>query len=307
MSRQRAYIIGILLVFLFVILSSAKEVFVGNLTQHLDPFFLVFVCFVIMAVLFNTIQLTTNRAGYLKYFQTDLKDIVFLNLSTTASWLGFFYALKHVEPAIVSAINTAIGPVITVAFSRIFRPSARVLRAEVICSSLIFGIILCLVCSSLSGTSAIGHVDAGKQAVGIMASLIGGCAIVANTIFSKRLSEQGLPTTMVMSVRFFLLIILSFGIWVSDSHSVPVHGSDLASIVLVAVMGIIIPLFMLQKGIEKSEPITVSLIISIAPVFTFMFQGLDKRLAFSFYSFLGVLAVVFIVAISMVTRHRSLK
>lgn len=302
-SRQR-YLLGIGLVMTFVVMSSAKEVFVGNVVQHFNPFFLVASCFAIISAFFTVVQLRSDRT---LYRSLSLRDVVLLNITTTTSWVGFFYALKYMEPAVVSAINTAIGPAATLAASRMLRPSSKVLRIEVLCSLGILVTLSLLVWLTLHGESAVGGGYSLQRLVGVGASITGGLSIVGNTILSKRLSEKGTPTTLVMAVRFYLLVGCALALWLGTEQDHKVHPKELWTIAGVAILGIMIPLFALQKGIEKSEPITVSLLISIAPLFTLIGQAFDKRLAFSVPSFLGILITVGFVAFSIVARHRSMR
>lgn len=61
---------------------------------------------------------------------------------------------------------------------------------------------------------------------------------------------------------------------------------------LITAVGVILPIFCLQLGIERSNPLTVSVLITTIPIFFYVVQFLDARLAQSLPSIVGVAVVI---------------
>src|SRR5678815_2500176 len=102
-AARRAHRIGLIFISIYVLLTSAKEVFLGNLEQSVDPMLMLLACFTVMAAVFNLTQIGKGRA-YAASFRANLNDIVILNLFTLAAWVGDFATLYYLEPAIAGAI-----------------------------------------------------------------------------------------------------------------------------------------------------------------------------------------------------------
>jgi drug/metabolite transporter (DMT)-like permease len=216
------------------------------------------------------------------------KDAFALNITTVVSWLSFFYAIKYLEPAVMSAISMSVGPVLTLFLAPIFLPATSFSRGEVFAALGIFSGVLLLTLSSVQGHSAVGILSTRDLIYGLMNCLIGGISIVGNTLYSKRLSDSGWTAGQIMSRRFYLLILVSllFG-WSSITRET-FSSSMIAPFLLISFLGIIIPLYSLQLGIQRCEPLVVSLALSIGPVFSFLLQRFDQRLALSLSSFVGI-------------------
>jgi drug/metabolite transporter (DMT)-like permease len=125
--------------------------------------------------------------------------------------------------------------------------------------------------------------------------LICGVANGGITVVSKRLADQGVTASQVMASRFFLLLVGCLVFVLTRAPAIGPLFDSLGGVLLLTVFGMITPMFVLQKAIERTEPITIVLVGSIAPVVAFAFQQLDARLRFSWLSFIGVAAISVIV------------
>jgi drug/metabolite transporter (DMT)-like permease len=305
-NPKTIYLLGVLCVTAYNILAAASEVYIGNFVQKIEPFYLVFLCFIITALFFNILQLRDYKS-YFKKIQTNIKYVIFVNLSTTLTWLSFFISLKYIEPAIVATIDTSIVPIITLCFAHILRRNSRILPIEIFSSIGIFITLIILVWASLTGRSAVGTNSIERTVIGIIAALICGAGIMLNSIFSKRLNDSGWLASSVMAVRFFLLILCSFGLSAYMNQIVFMSLTDGISILLIVFAGTIIPLYLLQLGIEYSEPIVLSLLLSMGSFFTLLLQAFDSRLVWSPFTTIGVFAVSIFAVVGILSRHRSFK
>ncbi len=279
---------GPLFVLGYCILASAKAVTVGHMLQSVDAFLLVFANFLLATTFFCFTERNLFKSGKL---EGASKDILWLNVTTTLSWIGFYFALKELEPAVQGAIVLGFGPLFTGFLIKIFRPKAPATRWEIIAG---IGVLLSMIflgVVSLNGQSALPNLSGHSLTVGVIAALIAGLGVSGNTVFSKRLSDRGMTARQIMAVRFFMLLVISFIAILIRRPECSLVCSSPWLVLVIAGLGVILPLYLLQRGIVLSEPMVVALLLPMAPVMTMLFQWMDPRLHFSGLSLLGVLLV----------------
>ncbi len=303
--ERKVFLFGILLILLFDLFSAAKEVYAANLLQDIPPYFMIFVCFLITAAYFNFIKVK-NISSHWELIQKNWKDVFWLNVSTFGSWFGFFYAIKFIEPAVATTITIAVGPLLTVSVGHYLRPGSQVFRSEMVSSIGIFLSIVLLGLITYFGKSGMGELNKFHSLVGLLAAFICGISMVGNTFFGKRLNEKGWSAAQVMTVRFFILLIISGSLCWVHTDGIDLFFSNAMSLVLIAILGLIIPLYCLQLGIERTEPIIVSLVLSIVPLFTFLIQFMDRRLTSSIYSLSTIVLVLAFILFGILGRYRKL-
>lgn len=283
---------GILFVLVFNLLSAAKGVFLGSMLQHVHPIVVLFSTFFILTLFLNFFEFRAHGFRIqLQDIQTNLWNVVLLNLSTAGSWISFFYAMKHLEPAVASALCNGMGPII-VCLNSFLKNEKPVSFLEIISSiGILSGMFYLMRFAGYSWADANSN-SSYENLFGIAAAISCGFFMSMSIIYSKRLNNKGWSAQKILSQRFLLLILFS-GIftWFNQS-SVTWSSGLILKIFAISFIGIILPLYSLQLGIKKLEPILVSLITSMVPLFVFFFQSFDQRLVWSFYSLTGSLIVV---------------
>lgn len=78
-------------------------------------------------------------------------------------------------------------------------------------------------------------------------------------------------------------------------------------LVLISVVGVIGSLYVLQMGIVRTEPITVSMLFGVNLVITFLVQFFDPRLHQSVSTFVGVALVCGFMCLGTWARYRGSK
>ena len=299
-------LVGIMLVTLYALCTAGREVFVGHVVQQLDPFLLAFSCFSLITIFFVAILIKKD----FKQFRLDIKNnsasIWGLNISTAVFWTTSMYALKFIEPSIENSIYTAIGPAITFFYLlSIGRTSYRESKIELLCAMGIFALILLMVAITLFGKTGVGEVEYMSALMGIFLCALAGVGIVANTFFSKNLSMAGMSTNFVLATRFFFLILVTLLLIIFTQSSWVQLVEYHQQIILLAFLGIGLPLFILQKGIERTDPITVSFIVVLGPIFTYGLEIFDNRLTLTMYTLVNINLMVFLVILSIWNRYKK--
>jgi drug/metabolite transporter (DMT)-like permease len=106
----------------------------------------------------------------------------------------------------------------------------------------------------------------------------------------------------VLALRFFLMLAVT---WTMVAASdAPGLGEAFPPSALIAVIGVAIPLYLLQVGIRHTEPITASILLTLSPLFAVLLQLPDRRLTPSLVTVLGVVGITALVAAGTVARLR---
>lgn len=303
---NKASLVGIGFVLMYNIFSSIKEVVSGNLVQTLSPFLLVVITFGFAAIVFQIIALTKYRQEYNKPFH-NLNTLIKVNLSTVGAWIGFFYGVKYLEPAIVSTLIAGIGPSIATIYQSTFRHTGVKNPIENYSSLGILSCSILLVWFSLTGRTAVetmNYIDISK---GVSLTVISSICVVITTFYTKEFSSKGCSPITIMAHRFYLLIPVSLiAFFLTTTGPVSVV-KELPIILYIAVFGATLPLLLLQYGIKLCEPVMVVTLLAIAPLFTYLFELADPRLEISILSGIFVLITTILCIISTLSSLKQSK
>lgn len=282
---------GILLVLSFLILANANAVFSSNLLQQINPFIFLFWSFLITSLFFIArLIIATGDIKSVLIPRFVLMDVLLVNFTTALNWIGYYVALKFIEPAIVCAILGGLGPICIIVIE-IFLKKRRLSQSEYfVAIGILLGTLL-LASASLMNMSSLNNISLISSILGLAAAVVGGISQATTVITVKQLGQKGWTATQIMAHRFYLLIFIA-AIFAHSGPGLSIHSSNMISYVIIATLiGVVIPLWLLQKGIILSDPFTVSALLSFAPIITYFFQIFDARLHWSLVSAIGCLIV----------------
>jgi len=298
--RTTRLVSGIAPLLAFAVMTAAMDVYGGNRLQVLSPQSLAAISFTLTAAFFLTLEMARRGVTAFRLIRSHTYDVVAINVTTAVTWLSTLYALKYLEPAVVNVVGLALGPVIIALAGPVLRRGSTVLATEVVVSLGICVLLGVLVWGSFTGKTGIGQVGTDRALLGVIFAVVCAIGSSANIIYMKRLSEAGHHPQAVLAIRFFLIVLVAWLLTAMTDHQ------DLAAAVVpgavVAVIGIGLPIYVLQIGIRHTEPITTSLLVSLSPLFAFLMQLLDGRLQPSVLTMMGIVGVVALVAVGTVAR-----
>ncbi|WP_051940468.1 DMT family transporter [Stenoxybacter acetivorans] len=277
--------LGAFLVLAFLIMANANAVFSGWLLQSVPPFTLLFWGFLITTLFFFVRLSVSQGVAALKIPRASLMGLITLNLASGISWIGYYCALKFIEPAIVSALMGCIGPLFILMVG--FISQRRISINQVITSAGIIAGTAVLSWASIADRSAVQNVAVNHVLLGLGAAFIGGFGQVLTTLSTKKLANQNWSASQIMAHRFYLLTAVAAVVALNSTGLLLNSPAGMVSVGTVSVLGILVPLWLLQKGIIISSPFTVSVLLSLGPLMTLLFQGFDSRLLWSNMSVVG--------------------
>ncbi|KLU15229.1 hypothetical protein AFK69_19400 [Xenorhabdus sp. GDc328] len=286
-----------------MLLANANAVFAGNLLQRLHPFTFLFWSFLSCSLFFLG-RLALQGREALAISGKVMVPLVVVNCTTALNWIGYYFALRFVEPAIVSAIMGGVGPLFMILMERFY--FRRLFSALVWGAA--FGVLAgtcLLVWASLFGHSGLKVYNYAGMLVGLSAALAGGASQALNTLATKQLGIRGWNAGQIMAHRFYLLILCALVLALQGPGLAVPLSWTLVGVVLSTLMGVIVPLWVLQRGILLSDPFIVAALLSLAPIIAYLFQGMDSRLSWSGVSLAGCLIVVVFTICSVVVKHKE--
>jgi drug/metabolite transporter (DMT)-like permease len=295
---------GIIPLLGYAVLTAAMDVYAGNRFEVVSPASIAAVSFTLTMLFFAAVEGPRRGAQQWRATVTaHCRDIVAINITTMLTWLSTFYALKYLEPTIVNVIGLALGPMVMTLAGPLLRRNSTVVATEVAVSIMIGGLLALLMWASFSGRSGLGDLPTRNAVLGLVFTCTCAAGSAVNIIYMKRLNDAGCAPGTVLATRFVLMSLVA---WVLVSwENTPDVGAALLPGAIVAVIGVGLPIYVLQIGIRHTEPITTSLLVSLSPLFAFAMQFADGRLRFSAFTLAGVLGVVVLVAVGVVVRDRK--
>jgi drug/metabolite transporter (DMT)-like permease len=290
-SVATAHLSGVGSVLGFVLLANANAVYSGRLLQSVHPFTFLFWAFVSTTLFYAVLQFLLHGRKTFSCDRASIAPLVAVNVTSAFNWTGYFLALRYLEPAIVAAIMCGFGPVSVVVLERIVRGRALAAYAYLAAAGTIVGVGF-LVWASLAGLSGVRSESTSDVVIGIGAALAGGISQALTTIVVKMLGERGWTASRIMVHRFYVLMVLAALLAALGPGFTLASSAQLTMVGIAVVLGVIVPLFLLQRGILLSDPFTTSVLLALGPVLTYVFQLLDDRIQLSAASALGCVIVV---------------
>src|SRR5262245_44674990 len=120
--------------------------------------------------------------------------------------------------------------------------------------------VLFLVGATLAGRSGIAQ--GAQLGLGLGLAVLAGVATVCNTLLSKSLSVGGWSPRQIMAVCFWLLLALAWVVVPRGALRTETSLLYISQMIVVAGFGVALPLYLLQLGIEKVDPLVVALLVA---------------------------------------------
>lgn len=281
-SEKNMYKIGILALLTSAILTAISQVFYANRVQVIHPFLFTGISFFITSVYFQCFAFQHKATSH---WRDAWKPLLKLNIASVITFMGLYFALKYIEPAIVSSLEMAIGPLFILLLTFFQRKAVQKSHwAIAVATFMACGILITAV---LLGQSGIAMQLSMEVILGILASMICGIGAVFCSVYSKQLNELGWTSSMILAKRYIGIILISF--LLTYDIIIPYFKDNIIWILAITIVGVMLPMYLLQKGIQYTNTFLVMMSLCFIPVFTFIFQLFDARIEISLITLSGVL------------------
>ena len=296
---------GLACLLFFAVSQAVRDAFFGNVFQS--------VSFLIVAILaFGGSTLIFGGWAWRRQPQEvralvgRTKLFLALNVTTAAAWMGYFFALKHIEPAIVNTLYTGVGPIAVLALSALGVSMAKETATGWLERLSYVGVLLSLIAIAgvvLLGQSGLDGQPMSIRIAAVLAATTGGVIIAISHMIARRFGDLGIGSNALAGLRFLLALGVAMvaEVVLGQPHMRPDPGA--LPVLAIAAFGlIVIPSYFLQLGIARTSPLAVNVIRSLGPIFVFAVQQFDGRLRFSGATLSCILAFVFFATLSSTLR-----
>jgi hypothetical protein len=284
--------LGPLLILAFCLSQALRDVYFGHVFQGVDFFAVILLAFSLSTLIFGVITACRAPADF-KLLRGQIRTVLAMNVTTALAWSCYFFALTHLEPAIVNTVHSGMGPLTVLALAacgmRLAKPGV-VRRGELCGYAGIALSIAALWWVVLAGRSGLPAGNDATDLASLALLMVSGSSITISLLYSKRLHDHGVSAEAVTAVRYPLLILLAAGIEASNGRLQGVEPWELATLAVATTALIVMPLFALQVGIALTAPLTAHVIRSLGPVCVFALEQIDGRITYSMPTLICVIA-----------------
>ena len=140
---------------------------------------------------------------------------------------------------------------------------------------------------------------------GTLVTVVGGIVAAIIMKISKKLADKNLPASLVVSLRFYGLLIISTLIIIANQSQLSIKPIALLEILVLALISMAFPLFLLQKALITLNPLYASIIITAIPVLTYLLQILTGYYTFSIVKFGITILFSFLLVILTYLKRRN--
>ncbi|MBV53580.1 MAG: hypothetical protein CL816_05900 [Coxiellaceae bacterium] len=298
-------IIGLMLVISYCVVTSLSTLVISSDEQAYGMLWVTFSSVTVTILWFNFLQL--KRLVRLREIFIDHgRLIILLNITTAVMWLGTFIALDSLNPDVFTAFFIGALPIFMFIINWMTSAWNKRMRMELVFTIVIAGLLL------LVGYHELNVSDFSREIIrGMLIAFFSSLFAAWTIIFSHRLAHAGVSSTETLSQRFYALwlvvgvILCIFPGSYSFSYSILMHF--MSAVILIAILSFILPLFLLQKGIERVDPMFVSFLSPLIPLMAFSLEMFSDRYVFDPIELclLLALAVVIVAAAIFKVLFRS--
>lgn len=249
-----------------------------NLTGS-ESLLLSFTAFSVSAVTFGAVTRLKPAVAPDRAFRGPrLRLLIKLNLATAVTFLGFYWSLSLIPAPLAAAVETGIGPLAAACYRLRSRDTAGQ-RKELVLGAA----ALALAVAAAGRTVSRGQIGSPRAfTAGVLAAAVAGASAAGIAVLSHRLGRLNVSPARVTAHRFHLTYLVALAALLLGPEPGQLTHPDqrTAFIVLVAVGGATVPLFLLQVGMQRTAPMTVTLLASAVPGLTYLAATLHGSAAF---------------------------
>ncbi len=303
MTPKKLIINGSLFIFFYVLTSAISNVFVNHTTRSINPIVTLFYSSIFTIIFFSILnfgELSKN----ISLIKENIKSILWLNFLNAIIWLVIFYSLKVLSPSVFSCLFLGAIPINLFVLELKKSKESKINNIKIASLLLTVFILMLLLASkdmSKTNTSQI-------LKYGALVTIIGGISAAFIMNISKKLANKNLPASLVVSLRFYGLLIISLIIIILNTPQLQLKPIVVLELLALALISMALPLYLLQKSLETLNTLNASIIITTIPILTYLFQILTGYYSFSNSKFgITILFSISLIVLTYLKRKNKQK
>lgn len=204
-----------------------------------------------------------------------------MNAVTAVTFLSFYVALAWVPATLASGVETALGPLALAVLSLLpragHRSTARDWCLAAVLAAAGGALAWRLNSGAADGSPPGADVPGGYDwtgAAGIALVVVAGAGASALALISKSLGARGADPVTVTAHRFHATYLGAAALFVLRGGSPYDSGIPLPVLPLVGIAAVAIPLFVLQVGLQRANPMAAMVVLTTLPGMTALSEAL---------------------------------
>lgn len=197
-------------------------------------------------------------------------SVVWMNLATAATFLSFYVSISLIPASTTSSIESALGPMALMVIAWVVsrrREWSGAAEPTLILVMMVLGLALAHRTWQLSDPIA----GSAQAVAGLALAAVAAIGMAAVVLLSKSIGNNGISAVWVTAHRFHLTYVLAASAWIVGGTRLPDLG-ELTRLFVFGVVGVVIPLFLLQVGVQRAAPLPAIAVIALLPGLTWLVQ-----------------------------------
>jgi len=219
--------------------------------------------------------------------------LVLANLWTAVGFIGFFFALKHLPPSLFASIEIGTSLLTALALTAVQARAWPLPVRALACLGILSG---CALLSWEQVATSMTEPSGALVWIAIIAATATGITTALSASTCKQLAASGWNSASVLAHRFYLTVAIA-AVWLPlEAVAIVVpEGSTLALMMMVAALGTLIPLLLLQAALRRTDEVSVLVCMAALPILSFLISLPSPAYEWSWITLAGVLVVTLFV------------
>lgn len=285
---------------------------VHSISQTMNPFLSIFWTFLITLLIFNGINGATLKQTYSTVL-AQKTDTLLLNITTAGTWILGFLALHHLPAWLYAIITIGLSPSITFSldlFDSLLQ-NKPISRQHTVREGLLLCVTTCLVIIAAIYTIQYSPlIQSDSLIIGCAEAFITACFAATYLILSGKFQKKtAFSTTQILSVRFYLTILVCLVVLIMQGHNALVTVDALSHVFVLAIFTSMIPLYFLQNCISNIGALRFSYFVPSILIITYLIDlSLGKQLwHWPMFAIICLLALLLMLALRSRTTQETLE
>ncbi|MDD3267168.1 MAG: hypothetical protein PHC75_08330 [Burkholderiales bacterium] len=247
-------------VLIYIILTAISFVFLGKITDHVNPVVTLSIMSSCGIIVFNLLNYKHTKRTYLVIFQSPLLMFI-MCVSLAIDWWGMVLGIYLADPVVVmSSLFIAVA-----ILGFVFSAKTINLYAKIISILLLFIADICL--------AILYKLSIGKSSIlGVICGSITGIAYYIYIYSSEQLSLKcGMTSLQLLATRFWLLFLSAMAVVYAKYDYSGLLINDFVKIILVSFGSLIIPIYFAQQSIIKIGGNLTAIFSCLVPPMVYIF------------------------------------
>ncbi|KOX04361.1 hypothetical protein ADK65_04185 [Streptomyces sp. NRRL B-1140] len=245
------------------------------------------------AVLFNTVLLARRlRRGPTSTPPGTRGLLVVMNVVTAVTFLSFYASLTWVPATLATGVETAMGPVV-LALLGLVGQGRRVSRQGWF-AAVVLVLLGVVIGQRFTADGAVGP----GAAAGLALVVVAGVGAPLLALVSAELGRRGVDPVYVTAHRFHLTYLCGGLLLLLVGGPGGNWTGELLTMLLTGVLAVTLPLFALQAGLQRTDPMVAMVLLTTLPGVTYLaetvFHGSFDAVALALICALILVAVWYV-------------